>query len=168
MLCFNSYFPYIPTPAVSRDGPAISQNHEPIKAQQRNKAPHFLPNLCCTLLVRHSRVPDFPFFTDFHIYYLHCATGGKNVLQLEISVGLEMSGLLLLLWSVGIICCWIIIFYLFKVVFWWDFLWLCFLREFHVMVLFRSFLGHKTLEHKCSVCFVLRENAYGNLRFGIV
>lgn len=127
MLYFISYFPYIPTPAVSipqaSDGPAISQNHEPIKAQQRNKnkAPHFLTSPCCTLLVRHSRVLGFPFFTDFHIYYLHCATGGRNVLQLEISVGLEMPVLLLLLWSVGTIRCWIIIFYLFKVVFQWVF-----------------------------------------------
>lgn len=43
-----------------------------------------------------------------------------------------------------------------------------FSRGFYVMALFRSLLGHKTLEHKCSLCFVVRENAYGNLWFGIV
>lgn len=123
------------------------QYPKPYKAQRRNKAPHFLTNPCCSLLVRHSRAPGFPSLTDFHIYYSRRATGRKkNVLQLEISVGLEMPVLLLLLWSVGILCCWIIMFYLFEVMFWWFFfLWLCFLRRFYVMALFRSLLGHKNL-----------------------
>lgn len=113
--------------------------------------------------------PWFSFSADFHIYHLLCATGGKNVLQLEISVALEMPVLLLLLWSVGTICCWIIIFYLFKVVFWWGFFYgYVSSGGFYVMVLFRSLLGHKTLEHKRSLCFVLRENACGDLWFGIV
>lgn len=43
-----------------------------------------------------------------------------------------------------------------------------FSRGFYVMALFRSLLGHKTLEHKCSLCFVVRENANGNLWLGIV
>lgn len=33
---------------------------DPIKAQRRNKVLYFLTNPCCTLVVRHSRVPGFP------------------------------------------------------------------------------------------------------------
>lgn len=68
------------------DGPAITWNwKEFIKVQRRNKPAHFLTRLHCTLLVRGSGVPVFAGFMDFHIYYLFCAAGGKNVLQLAIS-----------------------------------------------------------------------------------
>lgn len=112
LLPINPYLCPTPRPVMDQQ---IPNPTEPIKAQGRNKAPHFLTS-CCTLVLTHSRVPGFPFFTDFHIYYLRCTTGGENVLQLEISMDLELPVLLLFLWSVGTSCCWIIIFHLFKVV----------------------------------------------------
>lgn len=112
LLSINPYLCPSPRPVMDQQ---IPNPTEPITAQRRNKAPHFLTS-CCTLVLRHSRVPGFPFFTDFHIYYLRCTTGGESVLQLEISMDLELPVLLLLRWSVGTSCCWIIIFHLFKVV----------------------------------------------------
>lgn len=66
-------------------GNNTKQYKEFIKAQRRNKPARFLTKPRCTLLAWDGGVSVFAGFTDFHIYNLFCAAGGKNVLQLEIS-----------------------------------------------------------------------------------